>query len=53
MAKNELHPEKRDNVVAFKMTNTEKENLEAHCKKLDVDVSKYIRFVIINDMNQE
>lgn len=55
MASTDLNPEKRDQVVAFKTTQTEKESIEAHCKKLidgGVDVSKYLRHLVFTDIEK-
>ena len=45
-----LHPEKRNKLVNFKVTDTEFKKLEAHCKKINVDASKFIRHVIFNEI---
>ena len=51
MAKDyELHPEKRKKLVNFKVSDTEFAKLEAHCKKLKVNVSVFIRHVVFNEI---
>ena len=46
MVKDELHPEKRDIVVSFKVTETERQKLDAYCASIKVDSSKVIRHAI-------
>jgi len=48
--KDTLHPEKRDKIVGFKMTQTEKDELETYCKKEKVDVSKFVRHCVKKGM---
>ena len=45
MAKdNELNPELKDQLIGYKVTKTEKAEVEAFCKRKEIkDVSKFIR----------
>ena len=48
----ELHPEKRDIMVGFKMTETEKADLEAYCFNRDIKMSVFLRHAVKTAMKK-
>lgn len=49
----DLYPEKCDNVVGFKMTETEKKHLEKHCEAKGVKLSAFCRYAVKKAMNEK
>ncbi len=48
--KHELHPEPRDKLINFKVTQNEHKLIEKHCKKINVNVSVFLRYVVFNEI---
>jgi len=48
MAKNDgINPELRDKLIGYKVTQTEKDEIEAYCRANKIkDVSKFIRYSV-------
>ena len=46
-----LHPQIRDTLTAFKLTKSEREALDARVKEEGVSLSRYLRHVVMNDVN--
>lgn len=48
-----LHPENRKKLIGFKVTQSEEDAINAHCEKIGVSKSRFIRYLVLNTIEEE